>query len=97
MRPRRSLTSTGGPPTRYVVTPFIGTTAQPATTVTGSPPATSTIVSGLTNSTTYTFVVSATNALGTGPTSTASGPVTPGVVPKAADCTWTPLNSVRVV
>ena len=34
-------------PSRYIVTPFIGSTAQPSVTVQGSPPATSTTVSGL--------------------------------------------------
>jgi hypothetical protein len=70
--------STGGSPlTKYTVTPFIGTTAQTATTVTGSPPATSVTVSGLNAGTTYTFKVSATNAVGTGPQSAASNAVTP--------------------
>jgi chitodextrinase len=45
--------------------------------VTGSPPATSVTVSGLSAGTTYTFKVSATNAVGTGPQSTASNAVTP--------------------
>ncbi len=57
----------GSPITSYTVTPYIGTTAQPATTVTGSPPATSATVTGLANGTTYTFTVTATNAIGTGP------------------------------
>ena len=47
------------------------------TTVTGTPPATSVNVTGLTNGTTYTFTVSATNAIGTGPASSASNAVTP--------------------
>ena len=35
------------------------------------------VVKGLSNGTTYTFTVTATNAIGTGPASTASKPVTP--------------------
>jgi hypothetical protein len=67
----------GSPITSYTVTPYIGSAAQAPTTVTGSPPATSTTINGLTNGTTYTFTVAATNAVGTGPPSTASNPVTP--------------------
>jgi hypothetical protein len=62
------------------VTPFIGSVAQAATTVTGSPPATSVTVSGLNAGTTYTFKVSATNAVGTGPQSAASNAVTPCLI-----------------
>ena len=46
-------------------------------TVTGTPPATTTTVTGLTNGTAYTFTVAATNAIGTGPASAASNSVTP--------------------
>ncbi len=67
----------GSPITSYTVTPYIGSTAQNPVTVTGSPPATSTTVSGLTNGTAYTFTVSATNAIGTGPASAQSNAVTP--------------------
>ena len=67
----------GSPITSYTVTPYIGTTAQTPVTVSGNPPATSTLVSGLTNGTAYTFTVTATNAIGTGPPSTPSSPVTP--------------------
>jgi Fibronectin type III domain len=67
----------GSPITSYTITPFIGSSAQASTTITGSPPLTSASIAGLTNGTTYTFKVSATNAIGTGPASAASNPVTP--------------------
>ena len=67
----------GSPITSYAVTPFMGSAAQPATIVSGSPPPTTATISGLTNGTSYTFVVSATNGVGTGPASTASNTVTP--------------------
>ena len=69
--------------TKYTVTPYIGSNAQTPITVTGNPPATSTTVTGLTNGTTYTFKVSATNATGTGPDSSASSAVTPNGPPTA--------------
>jgi hypothetical protein len=67
----------GSPITTYTVTPYIGSSAQPTTTVTGSPPATTTTVTGLANGTAYTFTVTATNGVGTGPASAASNSVTP--------------------
>jgi hypothetical protein len=66
----------GSPITDYTITPYIGTTAQPSSTVTGSPPATSAKITGLTNGVTYTFTVTATNAIGVGPASEASAAVT---------------------
>ena len=69
--------ATGGPPTRYVVTPFIGSTAQPTTTVTGSPPATSVKVSNLDAGTAYTFRVQAGNGSGISALSAPSNAVTP--------------------
>ncbi|KGN40630.1 N,N-dimethylformamidase beta subunit family domain-containing protein, partial [Knoellia aerolata] len=69
--------STGGGLISYTVTPYIGSVAQEPTTFSGNPPATTTTVTGLTNGTAYTFRVSATNPVGTGPLSAASNPVTP--------------------
>jgi hypothetical protein len=79
--------SSGGPPTRYRVTPYVGATAQTPKLVTGSPPATGTAVTGLTTGTTYTFRVEALNASGAGPASSPSNPVTPqaAVAPTAPD------------
>ncbi len=67
----------GSPITKYTVTPYIGTEAQPATTVTGSPPATTATVKGLTNGATYTFKVTASNSAGESLPSSPSAPVTP--------------------
>ena len=69
--------SGGSAITSYTVTPYVGSAAQTPVTVSGSPPATSTTVTGLTNGTSYTFTVSATNAVGTGPASSPSNAVTP--------------------
>ncbi|MHB1960972.1 MAG: beta strand repeat-containing protein [Acidimicrobiales bacterium] len=63
----------GSPITGYTVTSSPG-----AITATASGSATSATVSGLTNGTSYTFTVTATNAVGTGPASAASNAVTPG-------------------
>ncbi|HEX3243537.1 MAG TPA: N,N-dimethylformamidase beta subunit family domain-containing protein, partial [Solirubrobacterales bacterium] len=65
----------GSPITSYAVIPYIGSSAQTPTTV--AAPATSKTIGGLTAGTTYTFRVAAVNAIGQGPESTASNPVTP--------------------
>jgi hypothetical protein len=77
--------SSGGQPTSYKVTPYIGSAAQTPRTVTGSPPATGTTITGLTSGTTYRFTVQAVNPTGTGPESAQSNAVTPQtpVVPAA--------------
>jgi hypothetical protein len=72
-----SAPSSGGPVTTYTVTPYIGSTAQTATVVSGSPPAVSAKISGLTPGTAYTFKVQASNPNGSGPISAASNQVTP--------------------
>ena len=72
--------------TSYTVTPYIGSAAQPTTTVTGNPaPATAT-VTGLTNGVTYTFSVTATNSVGTSAASLASNPATPEATSSACPC-----------
>ena len=63
--------------TGYTVTPYVGTTAGTPTTITGTPPLTTATIGGLTNGTTYSFTVAATNPIGTGPASLMSNPVTP--------------------
>ena len=69
--------SSGGAPTSYKITPYVGSTAQPSTTVSGTPPATSKTVTGLTSGTTYRFTVQAINPTGSGPASAQSNAVTP--------------------
>ena len=70
----------GGPVTSYTITPYIGSAAQTAITV--NAPATSTTFAGLTNGTTYTFQVTAKNAIGSGLAAT-SNAITPAVLPGA--------------
>ncbi len=65
--------------TSYSVIPYINGVAQPTTTGSASP----IIVTGLTNGTTYTFAVFATNRVGNGAISSVSFSVTPATVPEA--------------
>ena len=67
--------SSGGTPTSYTVTPYIGSTAQTPTVV--NAPATGTTITNLTQGTAYTFKVTASNPNGNGPASAASNSVTP--------------------
>ncbi|MGD0394614.1 MAG: fibronectin type III domain-containing protein, partial [Acidimicrobiales bacterium] len=69
------------PITGYVLTPYIGSTAQTAIDL-GN--VTTRVVTGLTNGTAYTFTVAAINSVGTILTSPFSSPITPaGAVPGA--------------
>ena len=61
-----SAPTSGDPVTTYTITPYIGSAAQTPTTVTGNPAPTSATVTGLTNGTTYTFTVTASNPAGRG-------------------------------
>jgi len=72
-----SAPSSGGAVAKYTITPYIGSAAQPATTLLGSPPATSATISGLTSGKSYTFTVQASNSAGSGPVSEPSNAVTP--------------------
>ncbi len=81
--------------TLYTVTPYIGSTAQ--TSVTVNAPATSKLITGLTNGTDYTFQVTATNSAGTGPAGVSTA-VTPMTVPDApASVTATAGNATATV
>ena len=66
----------GGPITGYTIRSTPGDLTR-----TVGPGATSGTVTGLTNGTTYTFTVVATNAIGTGPASAPSDPVVPPAPP----------------
>jgi hypothetical protein len=72
----------GSPVTNYRVTAAPG-----GATVTVSGTTLNTTVSGLTNGTTYTFTVTATNVNGTGPASSPSNPVTPTAASSACPAT----------
>jgi Fibronectin type III domain len=63
--------------TSYTVTVFTASTIAQVVTVTGWPTAETAIVGGLANGTSYTFYVSATNQVGTGPQSLPSRSVVP--------------------
>jgi hypothetical protein len=67
--------ATGGAP----VTSYAVTGSPEGQTASGA--ASPIVVTGLTNGTTYTFTVTATNVAGTGPPSAPSNPITPGTGP----------------
>jgi hypothetical protein len=67
----------GSKVTSYTVTVYTESTIAQVVTVIGWPTAETAIVAGLANGTSYTFYVSATNQVGTGPQSLPSRSVTP--------------------
>ena len=69
-------TNNGSTISAYVITPFVSGVAQPPVVL--SSPATTGVVTGLTNGTAYAFTVAATNANGTGPASAATAAITIG-------------------
>ena len=75
-------TSNGGSTiTSYIVTPYIGGIAQTAQSFNSS--ATTGVVTGLTNGTSYTFTVAAINGVGESAQSGSSSSVTPATAPGA--------------
>ena len=71
----------GSPITSYTITPYADGVAGTPTVVTGTPPAASATVTGLSNAVPYTFTVSAANAVGAGAVSQPSNTAVPDPVP----------------
>src|SRR6185312_381132 len=82
----------GSPITSYTVTALVGG-GPTGTPVAVAAPATSAVVSGLTNGTTYTFTVHATNGIGAGAESAPSNAITPSVSAGLPDLGLTILGS----
>jgi predicted lipoprotein with Yx(FWY)xxD motif len=85
----------GSPITIYLVTPYLGTHAQPTRSFHSNK--TSAVVGGLTNGKSYTFKVAAHNAVGTGAMSAASKAVVIGVPAAPARLTAAPGNGQATV
>ena len=83
--------SNGDPITGYTVT---STPGAMTCTTTGSLSCT---VLGLANGTAYTFSVTATNSIGTGPASASSSSVTPVALPEASAATYVVVSPNRLV
>ncbi|MDP9334500.1 MAG: fibronectin type III domain-containing protein [Actinomycetota bacterium] len=89
-------TSNGGSAiTGYVISAYIGYVQVAQMTFNAT--ATSEVVNGLTNGTTYRFKVAAINAVGTGPQSTASGAVVVGAPVAPTGVNATPGNGQATV
>ena len=83
----------GSPLTGFMVTPYVNGAAQTPTSV--APTVTGTTIGSLSNGTTYTFAVTATNAIGTSPAGT-SGAVTPAAPPPTATVPSAPTGLTAV-
>jgi hypothetical protein len=83
------------------VTPYKAGVAQTTKTITGTPPATETTISGLTAGASYTFAVQAANGTGSGASSAQSSPITipsGATVPAApTEVTASPRNGAVAV
>jgi phospholipase C len=79
VRWQRPVSDGGSPITGYIVTPYIGSTAQAPLLETSA--TTHVTVHGLDNKTPYTFTIAAVNAHGTGPPSEPSRPIIPRHTP----------------
>jgi titin len=96
------LSDGGAPIIAYVVTPYVGVIPFPPQTFTAA--RATVVVTGLTNGKTFFFKVAASNAVGTGPQSSASNAVTVGAPAaptsvfaitgkRQATLTWVPGNT----
>lgn len=85
----------GFPITASVITPFIAGVAQTPQVFANNTNVQ--VVTGLTNGTTYTFKIAATNANGTGPTSGATAPTKVGVPAAPGSLTVTSGNTTMTV
>ncbi len=77
--------SNGSPISGYTVTAADSTTSANGGETCTTTGALNCIVTGLTNGDSYTFTVTATNGIGTGPSSSPSSPVTPAAVTRRPD------------
>jgi titin len=88
-------TNNGSAITGYVVTPYLGTTAQAPRTFAST--ATSQAITGLANGSTYSFTVAAVNARGTAIASAKSATVTVGTPSAPPTSSTTPGNGQATV